>query len=144
MTNCIALIESVLYDLKQRPWVEYLALYVVLLKLDFYWIFSDCSFFVYLNDVIIWVFDDALRISVSSITNINKFVLTTTYVSIWHNWSWFLAILLGDRNIWLKSTNNHSIPEALLQRSLEEIWQNNFSPWRYLCENLSNKRSNLI
>lgn len=70
--DCIALLNSALYGLKQRARVWYLTLYAAFLELEFKRTFSDHSLFVHSNGIIIGVFVDDLLIAGPSITDINK------------------------------------------------------------------------
>ena len=70
--NCVALLNSALYGLKQGARVWYLTLYAALIKLGFKRNFSKHSLFVHSNGIIIGVFVDDLLIAGPSITNINE------------------------------------------------------------------------
>ena len=68
--DCVVLLNSALYGLKQEARVWYLTLYVALLKLNFKRTSSDHSLFVHSNGIIIAVFVDDLFIAGPSITDI--------------------------------------------------------------------------
>lgn len=70
--DCVALLNSALYGLKQGARVWYLTLYAALLKLGFRQSSSDHSVFVHSNGIIIGVFVDDLLIAGPSITDINE------------------------------------------------------------------------
>ena len=70
--DCVALLNSALYGLKQGARVWYPTLYAAFLKLSFKWTSSYHSHFVYSNGIIIEIFVDDLFIAGPGITDINK------------------------------------------------------------------------
>ena len=70
--DCVALLNSALYGLKQGARVWYLTLYAALIKLGFKRTYSDHSLFTHPNGIIIGVYVDDLLIAGPSITDINK------------------------------------------------------------------------